>query len=201
MFPQKTGNHMILDFAQGGYLAIAIDSFLIDRKAGGCAKSTIDFYALQLRLFTSFCDQYAIRLIQDISADFLRQYLLKYSESHNPGGVHAAFQSIRVFFRWLEFEEVMAPEWKNPIRKVKAPKVPKEIINPIELRDVQALIDCCKQGDNFERDKAMFLYLLDTGVRASELCSRVYGPYQPLISLGSLNFEIMAIIKQEYWST
>lgn len=128
-------------------------------------------YGSQLRYFTTFCDQHAIQLIQDISADFLRQYLLKYAESHNPGGVHGSFRSLRVFFRWLEFEEVMPDEWRNPIHKVKAPKVPKQIINPITLEDVQALIDSCKDGDYVERDKAVFFCLLDTGVRASELCN------------------------------
>ena len=33
MFTPKTLNHMTLEFAQGGYLDIAIESFLIDRKA------------------------------------------------------------------------------------------------------------------------------------------------------------------------
>ena len=162
---------MTLEFAQGGFLEIAIESFLVDRKASGCARSTIAFYASRLKKFTSLCDQHAISLIQEISADFLRQYLLKCAEDHNPGGVHACFRSLRVFFRWLEFEEVMPAEWKNPIHKVKAPKVPREIINPIALDDVQALIDGCKDGNNAERDKAIFLCLLDTGVRASELCN------------------------------
>ena len=169
MLDTKNRNHLTLDFLQGGYLAIAMESFLTDRKASGCAKKTVEFYALHLNQFTTHCDSHAITLIQEISADFLRRYLLAYSESHNPGGTHAAFRTLRVFFRWLEFEEVMPPDWINPIHKVRAPKVSKEPINPVALEDVQALIDSCKGGNYAERDKSIFLCLLDTGVRATEL--------------------------------
>jgi site-specific recombinase XerD len=152
-------------------LAIAIESFLIYRRASGCAKGTIEFYKRYLKHFSAHCEHHAITLLQDISVDFLRQYLLLYSESHNPGGVHAIFRTLRAFFRWLEFEEVMPDEWKNPIHKVKSPKVPREPIQPVSLEDVQALIDSCKDENNAQRDKAIFLCLLDTGVRASELCN------------------------------
>jgi integrase len=54
---------------------------------------------------------------------------------------------------------------------VKAPKVPRIQIEPVALDDVQALIDCCKDDRNAKRDKAIFMCLLDTGVRANKLCN------------------------------
>jgi integrase/recombinase XerD len=58
----------------------------------------------------------------------------------------------------------------NPLRKVKAPKVPQEPLNPVSLEDVRGLLSACK-GGNFtdERDRAILLFLLDTGARAMEL--------------------------------
>ncbi|MCX6083026.1 MAG: hypothetical protein NTW32_26150 [Chloroflexi bacterium] len=86
---------------------------------------------------------------------------------HNPGGIHASFRTLRVFFRWLESEEVLDPEWKNPIKKVRAPKVGQDPIEPIPMEDILALIKTCKSDEvTGLRDKAIFLSLLDTGARA-----------------------------------
>ena len=66
----------------------------------------------------------------------------------------------------------MAPEWKNPMLKVKAPKGFLDPLEPISIEDIRALINTCQRG-NFigERDRAIFLFLLDTGARAQELCN------------------------------
>ena len=66
----------------------------------------------------------------------------------------------------------MAPEWKNPMLKVKALKVFLDPLEPISIEDIRALINTCQRG-NFigERDRAIFLFLLDTGARAQELCN------------------------------
>lgn len=44
--------------------------------------------------------------------------------TNNPGGVHACFRPLRTLLYWIEAEEIMPAGWKNPIRKVKAPKLP-----------------------------------------------------------------------------
>ena len=87
MFNQKIKNQLTLDFAQGGYLIISAESFLIDRQASGCSKRTIEFYTNLLKHFISYCDSHSISLIEESSADFLRKYLLKYAEDHSPGCV------------------------------------------------------------------------------------------------------------------
>ena len=95
-----------------------------------------------------------------------------FSEQHNEGGVHASFRSIRAFFHWIEKEELMPIEWKNPIKRVKAPHLPKQIIEPVPLEDVNSLLRTCR-GDSFfdKRDKAVIFFLLDTGARAQEVCN------------------------------
>ena len=87
---------------------------------------------------------------------------------HNPGGKCAAYRSLRAFLYWRE-DEVEPVDWKNPIRKVKAPKVALEPLEPVHLDTVEALCeDCPKITFTGIRDRAIFLSLLDTGVRASE---------------------------------
>jgi site-specific recombinase XerD len=56
--------------------------------------------------------------------------------------------------------------------KVKAPKVSVEPLDPISIEEIRALIKTCQRGIFMgERDRAIFLFLLDTGARAQELCS------------------------------
>ncbi len=171
MIQAKIENHRILEISQEHFLNIAIESFLTDRKAAGLAGSTVEFYSCRLQRFTDYCESQAVQHVQEIIADFLRHYLLALAETHNPGGVHGNFRALRVFLRWIEAEEIMPPEWKNPIRRVKPPRVDLLPIGPVPLEDVHKLLDCGTQGDYAERDRAIFLFMLDTGVRAGELCN------------------------------
>jgi integrase len=75
---------------------------------------------------------------------------------------------VRAFLYWYE-DEVEPEGWKNPIRKVKAPKVPIEPIDPVSFDVVVRLVKTCERGTfTGDRDIAILLCLLDTGARASE---------------------------------
>jgi site-specific recombinase XerD len=162
---QRIINPLCLDT----YLITWIEAFLFDRKAQNLTKGTLLFYRGYLELFTKFCDTQLITKIDQIEPGTIRQYMVWLGNTdHNAGGINAAFRSLRAFLLWWENET--EPEgWKNPIRKVRAPKVGIEPLEPVALETVKALIDTCER-DNFLgiRDKAMFLCLLDTGARASE---------------------------------
>ncbi len=86
----------------------------------------------------------------------MHSYSLMFSEQRNEGDVHASFRTIRAFFHWIEKEELMPMEWKNPIKPVKAPHLPKQIIEPVSLEDVNSLLRTYR-GDGFfdNRDRAM----------------------------------------------
>lgn len=59
----------------------------------------------------------------------------------------------------------------NIIRSVKPPKPDTTQVDPLTRSDVVALITAARDGTNPLRDTAIILTLLDTGLRASELCS------------------------------
>jgi integrase/recombinase XerD len=124
-----------------------------------------------LQKTTQYCEAQAISCIPEITPGFLRQYLLTLQENHNPGGVHAAYRSLRALFRWVEFEEIMPDGWKNPMEKVRAPKVNPEPIEPISIDDIEKLLGICSTKSFSDlRDQAIFLFMLDTGIRAQEVC-------------------------------
>ena len=91
-------------------------------------------------------------------------------DGHNPGGIHIGYRILKTFLRWYDLES--EPEnWRNPIYKVKAPKLNEEPLEPVELSDVRAMLDTCDSSFLGKRNRAILFVLLDTGLRARELLS------------------------------
>jgi len=147
-----------------------LEAFLIDRKAQNCAAGTLHTYGAKLRLWATFCDTQVITRVGQVNPDVIRRWLIWLEQTnHNPGGIHAAYTTLRVFMRWY-WDETDQPG-NPPISKVKAPKVPQQQLPPADLKDVQRLLKTCGVDLLGLRDRAMMLTLLDTGARAAELCS------------------------------
>lgn len=164
----KTQDQGTIVLDQQDYLAILIESFLIDRRSQGLSSETISFYTKKLKYFLKYCEGQALTQVSQLTSDLIRRYILELSETHNPGGVHACFRPLRTLLYWIEDEEIMPQGWKNPIRRVKAPKLPTEPIEPISVEDINLLLKTCESNYSGVRDKAMMLGLLDTGARAKE---------------------------------
>jgi len=162
-----TQNHL-LTFGLD-HLATAVEAFLVDRQSSGLSANTIEYHRNSLQRFVQFCENQAIARIDQVTADTIRAFLLWLEQQGSkPGGRHARYRSLRAFMYWLE-TELGEDTYRAPIRKVKPPKLPKDIIEGVSLDDVQRMIEACK-GKRFTelRDKALLLFLLDTGARASE---------------------------------
>lgn len=151
-------------------LLIWIEAFLIAKRSENLAKGSIYFYTKKLKLFSAFCDTQVIKLITEITPDTIRRYLFWLDETnHNEGGIHAAYRALKAFLFWFEDENDL-DNWRNPIRKVHAPKVALEPLQGISTADFQRLLDACGNNKFYSlRDKAILLTLLDTGIRANEL--------------------------------
>lgn len=107
----------------------------------------------------------------NISAELLRDYLAGLeSTGHNAGGRHAKYRAVRAFLNWWQ-READPQGWRNPIERVRPPRLPVNIIEPVSEEAVQSLLDTCDDGFVGARDKAIILFLLDTGARARELLS------------------------------
>lgn len=147
------------------------NAFYTAKKVEGLSAHTLAFYRQQLSHFLKYSTYQIIENISQLTPATIRGYLLWLEESgHNPGGVHAAYRTLKVFLRWYELEAEPAG-WHNPITKVKAPKTSLEPLEPVSLSDVDRMTRTCKPGFYGARDKALMLFLLDTGARAREICA------------------------------
>jgi len=148
-----------------------VTAFLIDRRARGLSRRTIQYYREKLSPFLRHCAGRGINDVAEITARQVRSFLLVLAETHNPGGIHGHYRAVRAFLNWWEME-VEPTGWANPMAKVRAPKVREEPLPPVVLGDLRAMLRTCQRrtfaGD---RDRALLMFLLDTGVRRAEMCA------------------------------
>jgi site-specific recombinase XerD len=125
------------------HLLTWIEAFLVDRKAQGFSDGTLYFYQKKLRLFADYCESQVITQITEITPTTLRNYMFNLEQTgHNPGGRHACYRAVKTFLYWWE-QEVEPEDWKNPIRKVKPPKLNIEPLEPAEMDSIKAMIATC----------------------------------------------------------
>jgi site-specific recombinase XerD len=119
-----------------------VEAFLLDRRIRGLAAGTLRFYRQILTLFQAFCAEQGAGMVSQLSPTLIRKYLLWLSETgHNAGGVHGCYRALRAFLNWWE-EEYEPENWRNPIHKVKGPKVSAESLTPA-LELITQLTDVC----------------------------------------------------------
>ena len=150
------------------HIATLAEGFLIERKARNLTAGTVNFYREKLKGFLVWADALAVTEIDQLTPAVIRTYLLYLEETgHTAGGIHAFYRTLRAFAKWYA-DEFDRPDFQ-PFAKVKAPHVPQELLEPAAIEDIRAMLATC--ADNFTgvRDRAILLFLLDTGVRANEL--------------------------------
>jgi len=152
-----------------GTLRNVVNEFIVDRKTRGLSPRTVQYYNDELRYFSDYMDLIGVEKFNEITTGLIRQYLLNLGNSRNKGGVHASYRAIRALFRWYELE-YEPDDWKNPITRVQISNPPIAPLPGISIDNVRLLLDNC-HGLTEKRDKAFMLFLIDTGIRASELIS------------------------------
>jgi integrase/recombinase XerD len=141
-------------------LQIAVKSFLLDRRASRLKPTTVQWYDFML---SRFMDGIDLDDLDGIQPFHVRQYLfaLQEDESWKDTSQHGMARALRAFFNWAVDEELIP---NSPMTKVKMPKQDKRILPSFTESEVRTLLAACR----IQRDKSMVLFLLDTGLRATE---------------------------------
>ena len=163
---QKPKTTLNLNPLSGLSLADAYTAFVLSRQAASVSPRTLTYYDHQLHPFLVWAETHGAATVGQVTAAHVRAYLVSLQGRNlAPWTVHGAARAIRAFLRFCEEEGyiVAAPKFTMP-------KLPKKILPAFEPADVQRLLAAC---DN-ERDRAIVLCLLDTGLRAAE-CAALNG--------------------------
>ena len=168
----------------------AMEGLLLSKGADGTSPHTLKVYQYGLKKFSKFLGSKDIKDIkkQDIERFFI--YLRKESGLSESSLINV-WRGIRVFFDWAESQLGT----KRPDKSIPYPKTPIKQVQPFTSDEIRRIISACNytstssdisktsfrmKRPTAERDKAIILTLLDTGVRVSELAR---------ITMGDINLE------------
>ncbi|MGB9835085.1 MAG: tyrosine-type recombinase/integrase, partial [bacterium] len=88
---------------------------------------------------------------------------------NSPESVNCYLRALRVFFRWAHSQELIS---SNPMRGIPMQKTPRLLVDILTPSDMQKVLEAIRRtGRNNLRNQAIFLLLLDTGMRPGELCN------------------------------
>ena len=153
-------------------------------------KNYLDFCAYQKRLDKKTLKAYRIDLTQfniqnsdstlsEINSGSLETYITGLHKTHKPKTVKRKIASLKAFFHYLEYKELID---KNPFNKIQVKfREPTILPKTIPIHTVEILLSTIyKQHKNAKtnyqrknalRDAAVIELLFSTGIRISELCS------------------------------
>jgi site-specific recombinase XerD len=152
-------------------LADVISEYLSALKVAGRSPKTISWYADMLWEFLRFIERDGGRAtVPDLAPVQVRRWLLAIqsgrSRSLAPSSMAARVRTVKAFGTWIA-NELDLPA--NPVRGVPVPRVPELLVPSLREPDILALLRTLDAGSQQpERDRAIVLLLLDTGLRLSE---------------------------------
>jgi integrase/recombinase XerD len=179
---------------QGLLASKALTGFLQYKGAEGLAQVTVNGYRRDLKLWIEYQgDQDILEIESQHILTFLNYMRTDYVPRRITGGnsrkltpktIYNIYISLASFFTWAS-REFNLPI--NPMKSIPRPRVPDDPpVEPFKKEELELLIkacDSCKEADTDQRrkftmqrstakrDKAILLTLVDTGLRASELCA------------------------------
>lgn len=157
-----------------------VEAFILDRQIFA-SSGTLYYYRYKLAKFTQFCEAEGITALEDLTPGLMRLFLLQLEmQGHNPGGRHAFYRVAKTFIRWWRLETDRDRE-PYLFARVKAPKIPQVLQDPLRPEEIAALERACDTKTWLGlRDRAMILFLFDTGCRANEALSIELGDLDPI---------------------
>ncbi|HRX02708.1 MAG: tyrosine-type recombinase/integrase [Caldilinea sp.] len=143
----------------------AYEIFYLDCQSRRLTASTLRFYRVTLNLVFKWLRSEGVDRLDQVTAHHVRKFLHQRQEAGlSTYTQHKYARALRAFFNFCVREELLA---KSPMATVTMPRVEKLIPTSFTHDEAQEIIKAC----DTERDRAMILVMLDTGVRSAELLS------------------------------
>ncbi|MEZ4865315.1 MAG: tyrosine-type recombinase/integrase [Caldilineaceae bacterium] len=154
-------------------LSDVLELFILDCQAQSFTHHTIRFYKERLTLFVGWLDEeQGVLDLRDVTSNHIKQYFVSLrSRNLSSSYVHSHGRAIRSFLNYSVRDGLLA---KSPFEGVKMPRLERKILASLSDDEAQKILEAC----TLVRDKAIFLMLTDSGLRASELATLDVGDVQ-----------------------
>jgi integrase/recombinase XerD len=159
----------------------AIESLLLATEANGRSPQTVEGYRRKLKPLQTFLGNVPV---EEITVNDLRRYIVHLKERStrwadhpkhqeregglSPFTVASYYRALRRLFNWLQEEGILQI---NPMRRIKIPQLKRDEPKGIAMKNLLALLETTNGGNTADlRDRAIILFLADTGCRIAGLC-------------------------------
>ncbi len=147
-------------------LTDAYTDFILSRQAMNCTRATLEFYKHTAGAFLSWVESQGVTDPQEVTARHVRQYLAQLiANGRKDTTLHANARAIRTLLRFWYAENYI-----TALVKFDMPKLSKKRLPVLTADQLRQIVKACNV-----RDKAIVLFMADSGLRRRETVNLNWG--------------------------
>jgi site-specific recombinase XerD len=140
--------------------------FVLSRQAMNVTKSTLAFYRHTTGVFLGWCEQQGVQAPEEVTARLVRAYLAELAaKGKKDTTLHAHARAIRTLLIFWHNENYIP----SPV-KFDMPRLEKKRLPVLTAEQLQKVVASCNV-----RDRAIVLFMADSGLRRAEVCALNWG--------------------------
>lgn len=151
-------------------------SFIDACQARGLSRKSLVTYREAALMLAAFTASKGMPLLQDLQREHIEDFFgALRAKGNKPATIKNRHSSLRALFSWMIHEDI---RHEHPMDRIKMPHVPEQVLPHYADQEIAQLLDAIpSKGTDLMglRDRAMILFLFDTGVRCQELCDLSLG--------------------------
>jgi integrase/recombinase XerD len=152
-----------------------IKEYLIASRQAGRSPATQEKYGAHLQKLAHWLNERDITRLEQVNKALIREwgaelYVSKSARTGkcwSPATVKQAVCAARSFFKWCREEELVEQDLANAL---KLPKVENLTLRTLDILEAQQVLEACDDTLAGIRNRALISLMLDSGLRASEIC-------------------------------
>lgn len=145
---------------------LTIKEYLLAKRQE-CSQGTIEKYRYRLEQFNGWLAEHGVTRWPGVTRLLLREWGASLDPNWSPATHRHAITVVRGFLSWCRDEGLIDEQLTTALRP---PKVKRRIQRTLSEDEVWKLLDACDASLFGLRDAAIVLFMVDTGLRASEVC-------------------------------
>ncbi len=152
----------------------AVNLYLMDCELS-LSPATVAVYRYALDSLVAFARESGAKDLEQVETNLLREFLLYIRNRPKKNGaklssstLHQHYRSLRTFFGWCVREGYLE---ENPILPIRRPRLQARVPVHLSFEEIGQVVQAARETIKAKRNTALVLLLLDTGLRAGEVCA------------------------------